>query len=147
MKIKWNWGTKIAILYSSFVLFMLGMVYFSFIQKYDLVTENYYAKELTFQDKIDSRERYKNLNQEMQIVIEGNMLSIIFPHLDSEIIEGEIACFRPSDIDKDFNLAINPTTNKQSIPLNKFSKGKYLLKIDWKVANQEYYTERSIIIP
>lgn len=147
MKLKWNWGTKIALLYSSFVLFMLFMVYMSFGQKYDLVTDNYYAKELVFQKKIDSKERYEQLDDVLKIEIINQNLSITFPHTNGENIKGNIDCFRPSDENQDFQLGINTTDNVQLIPLEKFSKGKYLLKLEWTVLDTEYYTERTIIIP
>lgn len=147
MKLKWNWGTKIALLYSSFVLFMLFMVYMSFGQKYDLVTENYYAKELVFQRKIDSQERYEQLDIPLKVEIADNYLNIIFPHSKEVEIKGKVDCFRPSDENQDFEFPFNSNGNIQSIPLEKFSKGKYLLKLDWVVLDTEYYTERTIIIP
>ena len=50
---KWNWGTKIGLFYSSFVLFILGMIFLSSQEQYDLVTEDYYAAEINFQSTID----------------------------------------------------------------------------------------------
>ncbi len=147
MKIKWNWGTKIALLYSSFVLFILFMVYMSFGQKYDLVTENYYAKELVFQNKIDGQERYKQLETPLKVEIVDQHLKITLPHAEKEKIIGKVDCFRPSDESQDFEFTFNTSENVIHIPLERFKKGKYLLKLDWAVLDTEYYTERTVIIP
>ena len=57
---KINWGTKIVILYSSFVIMMLGMVFFAVNQEFHLVTDNYYEEELLFQEQINQKRRKFN---------------------------------------------------------------------------------------
>lgn len=144
---KVNWGTKIALTYSAFVLFIIGMVYLSFGEKFDLVTEDYYAQELQFQDKIDAKTRLDRLDEKLKTGIENGSLAIYFPHDSLAEIEGKIHCFRPSDESKDFVIEASPHQNKQLIPLERFSKGKYLIKIEWTSDQQEYYTEKTVIIP
>ena len=48
-----NWGYKIMIVYLVFVAGIAVMVYNSAMQNIDLVTPDYYAKELKYQEKID----------------------------------------------------------------------------------------------
>ena len=48
-----NWGYKILLVYLIFILGILFMVFKSSTQKTDLVTTDYYAKELKYQEKID----------------------------------------------------------------------------------------------
>jgi hypothetical protein len=144
---KFNWGTKIGIVYTVFVLFILGMVYLAFGEKFDLVTEDYYAQEIAFQEKIDSKNRLNNLDKELNIKLESGELIIYFPHGVNTQIQGKVNCFRPSDENKDFEVKVNTTAAKQSIPLEQFVKGKYTLKIDWKAEDEHYYTEQIIIIP
>lgn len=143
---KINWGTKIAIFYSSFVIFILSLVYMSFGQKFDLVTEDYYAQELKFQQKIDSKIRASKLEDVLSISIDNEVLNINFPSGSGEI-QGSIHCFRPSDENKDFILQINAVNDLQQIPLSKMSKGKYLFKIDWQSNGEKYYSEQIVIIP
>lgn len=144
---KFNWGTKIAIFYTAFVLFILTMVYMSFGEKFDLVTDDYYAQEIAYQDKIDSKERLKELNEDLQISLDGEHLQIKFPHADHTSAKGKIHCFRPSDEAKDFIVDVNIVSGKQLIPIERFSKGKYLIKIDWMANEASYYSEQVIIIP
>jgi hypothetical protein len=143
---KLNWGTGIAIFYIVFVLFTGFMVYKAFGEDFDLVTEDYYAQEIKFQDKIDSRTRAEKLDASLQSVVDGKNLKIIFPQQE-EALSGSINCFRPSDETKDFTESFETANGFHTIPLNKFIKGKYLIKVDWSANDIEYYQEQTIIIP
>ncbi len=143
---KINWGTKIAIFYSSFVLFIIGMVIMAFNQNYDLVTEDYYAQEIAYQGRIDQQTKANNLKEKVQIAIDKQELIIKLPGVEDKTFEGTINCFRPSDETKDFNVAIIEES-AQKIPLSKFIKGKYLLKITWSAHGESFYDEKTIIIP
>tara|TARA_R110002049_G_scaffold191811_3_gene360741 strand:+ start:3803 stop:4237 length:435 start_codon:yes stop_codon:yes gene_type:complete len=143
---KINWGTKIAIFYTSFVLFIIFMVVMAFSQNYDLVTEDYYAQEIAYQGRIDQQTNANNLKEKVQIAIDKQELIIKLPGEEDHTYEGTINCFRPSDETKDFDVAITDVS-AQKIPLNKFIKGKYLLKITWSAHGQSYYDEQTIIIP
>jgi len=144
---KFNWGTKIALVYVGFVLFILFMVYMSFGEKYDLVTTDYYAKEIAFQDKIDKKSRLKTLPEQLSIRQAEGKIIIRFPHDETTKIQGEVYCFRPSDESKDFIEPIEAKRGEHRIPLNRFQKGKYLIKVDWQASGRTFYTEKTIIIP
>ncbi len=141
-----NWGTKIAIVYTSFVLFIGFMVYMAFGQQYDLVTEDYYAEEIKYQEVIDSKIRAESLEGQLTVSIEKGQLKVTFPQKDAKI-DGSIQCFRPSDQSKDFEVSIKGRQAFKTIPLEKFSRGKYLLKVSWKVDDLQYYKEQIVVIP
>lgn len=144
---KFNWGTKIGIVYTAFVVFILGMVYMAFGEKFDLVTEDYYAQEIAFQEKIDSKNRHAALDNQLKIKVEEGNLVLYFPHEVGVKINGKINCFRPSDESKDFVEEVKSSSTKYSIPLKRFVKGKYTIKVDWKVDEKHFYDEQIIIIP
>lgn len=56
MRIKWNWGTGILIGIIAFMAFIIGLVYFSVQQNFDLVERDYYPKALEYQQQIDKEE-------------------------------------------------------------------------------------------
>ncbi len=143
---KMNWGTKIAIFYSSFVLFIIGMVIMAFNQNYDLVTEDYYAQEIAYQDRIDHQTNTIDLNEKVKLFIKDRQLIIELPGKEDASFKGTINCFRPSDETKDFDITIGKGS-KQMIPLEKFIKGKYLIKMNWSAHNHTYYDEQVIVIP
>lgn len=141
-----NWGKGIAILYTSFVLFIAVMVYMAFGEKYDLVTEDYYQKEIEFQSTIDKKENTNVLGNHLKIGIKGDDVLIEFPQ-EQYPITGSIHVFRPSDITLDFEEDFAIESNTIKLSLDKFKKGKYIIKTDWKVDEQAFYQEEAIIIP
>jgi len=145
---KLNWGTFIAIGYSVFVLFVIFMVYSAFGEDYDLVTEDYYAQEIAYQDRIDRTSRANRLENSLQVTLEGNNLKVIFPQ-NNKTLSGSIQCFRPSDESKDFTETFNTSSGSFGIPLNRFIKGKYLIKVDWTSVEEAggFYQEQVIVIP
>lgn len=141
-----NWGTKIAIVYISFVLFIVFMVYMAFGQQYDLVTEDYYAEEIKYQEVIDSKKRADLLEDQLTVSIDAQQMKVKFPQKNARI-NGKIQCFRPSDQNKDFEVILNNNLGIENIPLEKFSRGKYLLKVSWEVDSLQYYQEQIVIVP
>ncbi|MGZ4076494.1 MAG: FixH family protein, partial [Bacteroidia bacterium] len=100
---KIGWGTKIAILYISFALLMGTMVAMCMHQKDDLVSEDYYEKELVFQNKIDETNNANALNEKIKHFITDENMELKFPSVfKDKKVSGEILFFRPSDASKDF---------------------------------------------
>lgn len=143
---KISWGTKIAIFYSSFVLFIIGMVIMAFNQNYDLVTEDYYAQEIKYQERIDHQINTMDMKEKVKISVDKQELLIELPGAEDHTYKGNINCFRPSDQTKDFDVVLTDESI-QRIPLSKFIKGKYLIKLNWKAHGKSYYDEQVIIIP
>ena len=52
-----NWGHKILFLYLGFVILVMVMVFMAYRQDVPLVSDDYYEKELKYQDDID---QFKN---------------------------------------------------------------------------------------
>lgn len=143
---KINWGFKIAFFYSAFVVFIIGMIFLAFGENFDLVTEDYYQKELEFQDKIDKSSNAKLLETKLQVSIVGKAVQLTFPR-NARPVEGEIMFFRPDNEKDDFIIQLKKDSNIQQVDLERFRKGKYLVKIDWKSNDKSYYQENTIIIP
>lgn len=149
---KIDWGNGIAFTYTAFVLFIAFMVYSAFGEKYDLVTSDYYEQEIKYQDKINSKTRTALLSNQLEVAIDGKELVLNFPQ-KNKTVSGNLQCFRPSDKDKDFSLDFEDIKARLALPLKKFSKGKYLLKLSWTAKedngkeSKEYYVEQSIFIP
>jgi len=145
---KLNWGNWIAFAYTVFVALVIFMVYLTFGEKWDLVSEDYYEQEIKYQEKIDQKSRAIKAEIKPQISIAGQKLMLNIPmSVESQEtkVEGKVNFFRPSDAGKDFEFTLKSL--KESIPLEKFSKGKYLAKIEWTYQGEKYYNEQTLIIP
>ena len=146
---KIGWGTRIAILYISFVLFAITMVVISLSQKIDLVSEDYYPKELVFQSQINSTNNANALSEQISHSITNRGIELQFPSLfKGEKVTGEIVFFRPSDASKDYKTPVQLNDQAQQlISLNNLSKGMYKMKIEWKAGDTSYFNEETIVIP
>ncbi len=142
-----NFGKKIIILYVSFVALILTLVFMSYGQDIDLVSKDYYAQEINFQNKINATNNEKQL--EKSITHDVNKESIILS-IDSTLLtndfKGTITFFRPSDAKKDVQLKMNFVGCKQVINLKQFIHGAYRLQLSWLSNNKSYFKEDVIFI-
>ncbi len=144
-----SWGTKIAVLYIGFVLLIITMVVMSLQQKIDLVSDDYYAKELAFQDKLNEMNNANSLPEKITHNITKDAFTLTFPTVfKNTSIIGNIEFYRPSDDSKDLKLPIQLSEKlEQSIGLKQLSKGMYKMNISWTANKTNYFTEETIVIP
>jgi hypothetical protein len=142
-----SWGTKILIVYVAFVLGILFMVYTSATQNTDLVTEDYYNKELKYQDKIDEVKRVAALSAPVECSVKDNALTISFPKdFAGKQLAGEAVLYCPADKKKDFkkNFRLKDLPLQMEFPAG--SKGLYELHLSWQDGGVTYYFEKKIFI-
>jgi hypothetical protein len=145
MKIKFDWGTGITIFIALFLLANAFVIYKSFQQKNDLVTEEYYPQGLEYQKQIDRFAKANALSGPISITEDKQGLVITYPgELKGKDISGEVVFFRPSDENADFHDSIRfDSLMIQRVPLEKFIKGKYVAKFFWKMDGKEYANENT----
>jgi len=142
-----NWGHKIIIVYAVFVAGMLFLAFKSSKQNVDLVTEDYYAKELQYQQKIDELKRTALLSAPVNFEVVNHALTIRFPKdFDTKKIKGDVALYCPSDEKKDINRQFIVTDSTVNIPIPASYHGLYYVKINWMADSINYYFEQKIII-
>ncbi len=142
---KINWGTAIVI---AFVLFAAFITYFMVVgsqNRADLVTEDYYDQEISYQQRINDKARAKELGQ---IIIEPDAenLAVVFPADFNGIqASGTIHFYKPdnANFDQKIELALG-SNNRQVIDISNFIRGKWEIKISTKVDGLGYYWEESI---
>lgn len=146
---KLSWGKRIAMLYIGFVALIVIMITMSMRQRVELVSDDYYDRELAFQKKIDEMNNANALSEKITHSITDNSFLIAFPsQFKSSEVEGEIVFFRPSDASKDFKSKIQLDAEaKQEIDRKNLSKGMYKMQISWSVNGIPYFVEETIVIP
>ena len=144
---KFNWGTGILIFIILFFIAIFSFVYFASTVKINLGEEDYYPKELAYQNIIDKKNNTKSLPEKITFEHRGNTLIISFP----AIIEGKkpggtILLYRPSDYTLDIEHKINTDAEgRQFISTEQLLPGKYIIKIDWVLDSIQYYQEEIFI--
>lgn len=143
-----NWGWRIVILYGGFVVFMLVMVYKTTTVKDALVSKDYYARELKFQEEIDKQNRANQLKEVLSWNVTGSRIELKFPEeVLSRNVNAEVLFYNASDDKRDFSLHCTPDTNGIcELSSEKFQPGVYQMKIDWSANGISYYNEGTINI-
>ena len=142
-----NWGYKILIVYGVFVAGILFMVFRSANQKMDLVTTDYYAKELKYQDNIDATTNANALSEDIRYEIKNNQVVLHFPKdFFGKKITGNAVLYCPSDEDKDIKQDFSLQDAPLILQLTNRSKGQYELHISWQADGITYYFEQKIFI-
>lgn len=146
MRIKFNWGTGIFIFIALFLLACGFVIFKSFQQKNDLVSEEYYPQGLEYQKQIDRFAKANALSNPIIISEDKQDLLITYPvDLKGKDVRGEVIFFRPSDKNADLQDSIRFDTSMiQRIPLQRFIKGKYVAKFFWKMDGKEFAQENTV---
>lgn len=141
-----NWGTKIAIFYSFFAISMVSAVIYASKQSFDLVSPNYYAEEIAYENRIQEIRHASELETKLSIkTIIPESLSIIFPET-LLIKKGSIRFYRPSNAALDKSFHIDPGLDTVRVDLKGWEKGNYDLQISWTDGSKNFYDERKIQI-
>jgi hypothetical protein len=147
MRIKFNWGTGIFIV---IVLIFGGVIaFFIYSTSLDinLVENNYYEKELVYEERIQKIRNADNLAEKIRIESIDGYIVLHFPDtLKNAAIKGSILFYRPSDEGKDFTLPISLDDSlRQFISKENIFSGKYLIKMEWEMDGIHYYQEEVLI--
>lgn len=143
---KLNWGGKIALLYGGFVVAILCMVFYTMSQQVDLVSPDYYAKELDYQHQIDAMNNSVELKEQPQIAAENGKVKVTFPQqFANEKISGTLLLFCPSDAAKDSKKEFSlQNQNTYEWPVPSGTKGYYKIQLSWVVNDQKYFNEQLV---
>lgn len=141
---KLNWGHYIAIALGCFMIFILSLLFSAGDSGHAMVTEDYYEKELTFQNEIDAEKRGNALAEKPELVSQANGMILSFPE-DIKDVKGEIYFMRNNDETQDIRLPLKlDGKNKMLIPSVKLNDGEYDLFLKWEKDNQEYLVKKTI---
>ncbi len=146
---KWNWGTGIVLGMAGFMSFILYLVItMSTDTRYshDLVTEEYYAKEMVYQNEIDAETNTNNLLEKVlsKKVAEGWLIT--FPEeLNPALINGKVFLYRPSNQKLDFEFQIDISSSHLLIPGDNLIAGRWNIIIDWTYEGKTYMYKEEIV--
>jgi hypothetical protein len=144
------WPLGIAIIYIAFVLILVALIIFSRFQRVDLVTEDYYDREIKYQQQINRIDRAQSLSEPVHWIHDNKKRVVIVnfpPDFNPDQIQGNILFFRPSDAKQDRVVAVNLSADgTQQISTQNLTPGLWKLKVFWHVNKIEYYEEGILIV-
>lgn len=143
---KFHAGNIILIGFGVMLLFMTYLVYQCTQNPSDMVTDNYYEKEMQFQTMLDARENMKPYQdsvwmQKKQNEFVLNMSSSFASQIDS--IELNAYCLADSKKDQALSFLSHQQTT-HNISTQNWQPGNYTLKFKFKGAGKMYYKELSL---
>ena len=144
---KFNWGTGIAATLIFFVAFMGFMVNRAMQQNYDLVSDDYYAEEIVYQEIIDRKTNALKLEDKAQLKIEGEEAYLNLPSdFEGKSKTFTVHMYYELEAAKDFNFDVeNSTQNKFAIPFKNFNTGKWIAKVKLSCDGTDYYFDPEIV--
>lgn len=145
---KFNWGTGIVLAFIGFISFIMYFIINmnSAEYRHELVTEDYYAEELAYQNDIDKLNNAKALPINISYKKTENGLLIQFPEdIDHTKIKGKVFLYRPSNKQLDFETPISLSKPHLLIPDKRLVDGRWNIKIDWQYNGKSYLFKKDIV--
>jgi hypothetical protein len=140
-----DWGKGILLTIVAFVGFIMTLVVIS-VQQDDihLVTENYYEKEINYQQHIEREKSASTLDREVLLFdAQGKVMLLDLP----QGAKGSLQLFRPSDarLDREFQLEIT-SEGKTKVPLEDLKAGYWRVQLTWTENGMDFYEEKKITL-
>lgn len=139
-----NWGRGIAITLILFMSFIIVLVTIMINTKVDLVTEDYYQKEMEFEDRIDESFNFESLENKPTISIDEENIHFILP-TSMDYSDIQVSFFRPSDESLDKTIHID---KNESFSLKKkdFSSGNYTIQLSFTSQSEKYLLKKDVYL-
>jgi hypothetical protein len=148
MRITFNWGTGIALVYAAFAAATTGFVAFAMNRSVDLVSPDYYAQSLQQDRKMEAEQNALMLRPAPSVEQpSGRMAVLSLPADHAGSAHGQLTLYRPSDarVDVALPLALD-VTGRQQISLEGIVAGRWILQVRWSAGGREYYFEQPVTV-
>jgi len=141
-----NWGKGLALALIAFACMMAWFVVMASRNPSPLVTEEYYEKELKFQERINDTERANALSTPVHMIVTASELRLEFPQeFQGKTISGELTLLRPNDPRADQVIAVNTTGIFERGGMGLWP-GRYNAALEWTVDGTRYFMEEKLVV-
>src|ERR1051326_4806174 len=133
------WPMGLILTFAIFISGTVGLVVMACSQKTDLVSADYYEREIRFQSHIDSLGRGKQVKAEIRYAGERHCIRISIPQgRNGERLTGKVQLYRPSAAgwDGERELEVDPE-GVQSIDTAGLRPGLWKVRVGWTAGGQE----------
>ena len=146
---KINWGTGIVLAFIAFILFILYFVYRMSTDdraNHDLVTEEYYKKELSYQEEIDAVRTASEMDAKIKVEKTIDGITLFFPEqFDPEKITGKVSLYRPSNKHLDVDFPISLSKTHLLIPDNRLVDGRWDIIVKWNYEGSTFLHKEKLV--
>lgn len=144
---KFHWGHGIAVFYSLFVLTLIVVVVKSRTFDNSLVTEEYYARDINYQQEYDRRQNSEDLTEGVRLEKTAKNYRVIFPDGLAPSTKGTVLFYRPSSKLHDRLVKIKvDEAGGMNLPLSGLEPGFYRAILEWSAAGKDYLDEFTLTV-
>jgi nitrogen fixation protein FixH len=137
----------------AFVLFLagtIGLVVMACSQKMDLVSQDYYEKEIRFQNQLDQLGRTMALEDRASVSYEGDAhcIRISVPSAHARAgAKGIVELYRPSaaGLDRRITLEVD-ATGCQRIAAGSLRLGLWKVRVSWTANEKQYLIDEKVVV-
>lgn len=147
MKLNWGAGIVIAMaLFIGFILYFVITMSIDSAYSHDLVVEDYYKKEIGFQEELDAEENAALLPEKVTIQKNASGVTITFPEEIAEAIDnGKVSFYRVSDKRLDFEKDVVLNNRKMHISESELVPGRWDISLRWNANETTYLIKEKIL--
>jgi nitrogen fixation protein FixH len=139
---KINWGTGIVLAFVAFISFIMYFVVQMNMEDradHELVTKDYYKKELAYQKEIDAEKNAAEFDAKLKVTKSKDGLVVKFPeNFDPKNITGKVSLYRPSNRHLDVNFPVSLSNTHLLIPDNRLVDGRWDIAIEWQYKGKTF---------
>ncbi len=138
-----NWGHYITITFIAFAVMILSFAYRASQQNIDLVYDDYYERELKYDETMGKMKNTRDHKKELHYTLSASEIKV---QCDSCLdMKGTIHFFWPND--SKYDVSFEMDQNHLNVSKATFKKqGKFKAVAEWTCNGIEYYDEQAIMV-
>lgn len=145
------WPFGIIAAFAVFIAATITLIVLSTLQRDDLVTADYYARELRYEEQLESAERTRHVRDQIHVTHDAATQQIAVtlpPQHASQRPTGVIQLYRPSAADQDREIPLDTDlTGHQNLDARNLGPGLWRVRVRWTVDGDDYAVDERIVIP
>lgn len=143
------WPASIIGFFTVAIIFLGSFVVWAMRQREDLVSVDYYEREVRYQQRLDSMNRSHALATQVVVTFDPaqQVILVTLPADETRGATGRVHLYRPSDsrLDRELPLALNPE-GVQRFDVKDMATGLWKVRVIWNVAGKEYFLDQPVIV-
>ena len=128
----------------------VGLIVMACSQRVDLVSPDYYERELKFQGQIDRVERTHRAPSQASVAYDaaGQCITVSLPADQAgREINGRIELYRPSAAGLDRAVKLAPDSKGvQRLDAAGLAPGLWKVRVSWTVEQQDYFLDQKVVV-
>lgn len=137
-----NWGKGIVIAMSLFIVFIVVLVIGLMSQRVDLVSEDYYKKEINYEEELTAMKNAEALDSKIELRLQKEFILVQLPE-EGDFKTIEVRLIRPDDNKLDKTYPIKGTRTFL-IERKDLVKGTYDIEIHYEMEGKHYLQKKTI---